>query len=558
MNSDLIKKGFERAPHRGLLRACGLKKDDFSKPFIGVVNSYVDIIPGHVHLQAYGKIVKDEIRKAGGVPFEFNTIGICDGIAMGHVGMKYSLPSRELIADSVESMVRAHRFDGLVCIPNCDKIVPGMLMAAMRLNIPTIFVSGGAMAAGKTEDGKDIDLISIFEGVGALQSQKISEEELDALEERACPTCGSCSGMFTANSMNCLTEVIGMGLPGNGSRLALSEGREALLRQAGHQILKLIEADLKPLDILTVEAVDNAFAIDMAMGGSTNTVLHMMAIAQTAGIDYPLQRIDEIAQKVPQICKVSPASRYHMEDVDRAGGISAIIKEIDKHSDVLNMNLKTVTLNTIAENVQNAETTEFDVIRKYDNPYSEKGGLAVLFGNLAEDGAVVKTGAVDPKMMVHEGPAVIFNSQEEANAGILAGKVKAGDVVVIRYEGPKGGPGMQEMLAPTANIMGMDLGDKVALITDGRFSGGTRGACIGHVSPEAAAGGAIGLLKEGDIIAIDIPNRKLEVKLSDEELTERKKDWKPFVQEVPDGWLKRYAKMVTSANTGGVLSIDNL
>ncbi len=556
MNSDLIKKGFERAPHRGLLRACGLKKEDFSKPFIGVCNSYVDIIPGHVHLQKYGRIVKEEIRNAGGVPFEFNTIGICDGIAMGHVGMKYSLPSRELIADSVESMVRAHRFDGLVCIPNCDKIVPGMLMAALRLNIPTIFVSGGAMSAGKTEDGKAIDLISIFEGVGAVQSKNITEEELEQLEEKACPTCGSCSGMFTANSMNCLTEVIGLGLPGNGTRLALSEGREALLKQAAKQIFKLVEADLKPRDILTREAVDNAFAVDMAMGGSTNTVLHMMAIANTAGIDYPLHRIDEIAQKVPQICKVSPASQYHMEDVDRAGGIPAIMKEIDKHSDVLSMDLKTVTLKTVAQNVQDAEIKDDAVIRKYDNPYSEKGGLSILSGNLAADGAVVKTGAVDLKMMVHEGPAVIYNSQEEANAGILAGQVKAGDVVVIRYEGPRGGPGMQEMLAPTANIMGMGLGDKVALITDGRFSGGTRGACIGHVSPEAAAGGVIGLLKDGDIISIDIPSRKLNVQLSEDELTQRKKTWKPVLQPVPDGWLKRYAKMVTSANTGAILSND--
>ncbi len=552
MRSDMIKKGFERAPHRGLLRACGVKNDDFSKPFIGVCNSYIDIIPGHVHLQKYGAIVKEEVRKAGGVPFEFNTIGICDGIAMGHVGMKYSLPSRELIADSVETMVRAHRFDGLVCIPNCDKIVPGMLMAALRLNIPTIFVSGGPMAAGKTSRGKTVDLISIFEGVGALKSGNMQEGELDELEENGCPSCGSCSGMFTANSMNCLTEVIGLGLPGNGTRLALSAEREELLRTASHKIMQLIEQDIKPRDIVTPEAVDNAFAVDMAMGGSTNTVLHMLAIANTAGVDYPLKRIDEVAQKVPQICKVSPASEFHMEDVDRAGGVPAIMKEIAKKPDVLKTDLKTVTLQTVAENIADADIQDFDAIRSLDNPYSEKGGLAILFGNLAPEGAVIKTGAVDPAMMVHEGPAVIFNSQEEANQGILDGKVKAGDVVVIRYEGPKGGPGMQEMLAPTANIMGMNLGDKVALITDGRFSGGTRGACIGHVSPEAAAGGPIGLVNDGDIISIDIPNRKLDVKLGDDELVNRKKQWKPFVQDVPDGWLKRYRKLVTSANTGAV------
>jgi len=558
MRSDLIKKGFERAPHRSLLRACGIQKEDFGKPFIGVCNSYVDIVPGHVHLQEFGRLVKEEIRKAGGVPFEFNTIGICDGVAMGHIGMKYSLASRELIADSLESMVMAHQFDGLVLIPNCDKIVPGMLMGALRTNIPTIVVSGGAMAAGKTKDGRVTDLISVFEGVGAYKVGNIPEEELEALEETACPTCGSCSGMFTANSMNCLTEAIGLGLPGNGTHLALSEERKQLVRKAGRQILSLIEQDIKPRDIVNQDALDNAFAVDMAMGGSTNTVLHLLAIAHEAGVEYPMERLHDIACKVPQICKVSPASHWHIEDVDAAGGIPAIMKEISQIDGVINMNLNTVTLKTVGENIREAEIRNSEVIRKLNQPYSECGGLAILFGNLAPLGSVVKTGAVDPVMMVHEGPAVIFNSQEEACQGILDGNVKAGDVVVIRYEGPRGGPGMQEMLAPTANIMGMDLGDKVALITDGRFSGGTRGACIGHVSPEAAAEGPIGLLEDGDIISINIPNRQINVKLSDEEWENRRSAWKPQPPKINHGWLQRYAKMVTSANTGAVLSAKRI
>ncbi len=556
MKSDKIKKGFERAPHRSLLKACGLKDEDFSKPFIGVCNSFVELIPGHVHLQEFGRIVREEIHKAGGVPFEFNTIGICDGIAMGHIGMKYSLASRELVADSVESMAIAHQLDGLVCIPNCDKIVPGMLMASLRLNIPTIFVSGGAMAAGKTPSGKTVDLISIFEGVGSYKAGKISEKELKEMEDYGCPTCGSCSGMFTANSMNCLTEVIGFGLPYNGTRLAISEERKDLVRQAARQIIPLIEKDLKPRDILTLETVDNAFAVDMAMGGSTNTVLHMLAIAHEAGIDYPLNRINQIAENIPHLCKVSPASHWHIEDVDRAGGVPAIMNEMSRKNRTLNLNQKSVTLKTIGENIKNAEILDDEVIRHLDNPYSKKGGLAILFGNLAPEGGVVKTGAVDPKMLVHEGPAIIFNSEEEAGQGILQGKVKSGDVVVIRYEGPKGGPGMREMLAPTANIMGMGLGDQVALITDGRFSGGTRGACIGHVSPEAAAGGPIGLLRDGDIIQIDIPNRKLDVKLSESELKKRKEQWKPIEPKIKTGWMQRYAAMVTSANTGAVLSVD--
>jgi dihydroxy-acid dehydratase len=555
MRSDIIKKGFERAPHRSLLRACGLKKQDFDKPFIGVCNSYVDIIPGHVHLQEFGRIVKEEIRKSGGVPFEFNTIGICDGVAMGHIGMKYSLASRELIADSVESMIMAHQFDGLVLIPNCDKIVPGMLMGALRVNIPTIVVSGGAMEAGRTQTGQVTDLISVFEGVGSYRAGKIDEEELKLLEESACPTCGSCSGMFTANSMNCLTEVIGMGLPGNGTHLALSEKRKDLVRHAGRQIIQIVKKDLKPRDIVTQAALDNAFAVDMAMGGSTNTVLHLLAIAHEANVEYPMDRLQKIAEMVPQICKVSPASHWHIENVDAAGGIPAIMKEIEQIPGALNTSLQTVTLKTVGENIRDASVSDREVIRSLQNPYSPSGGLAILFGNLAPLGSVVKTGAVDPAMMTHQGPAVIFDSQEEACQGILNGEVKAGDVVVIRYEGPRGGPGMQEMLAPTANIMGMGLGEKVALITDGRFSGGTRGACIGHVSPEAAAEGPIGLLKNGDLIEIDIPNRKLEVRLSDDELTKRSAEWKPRPPKINTGWLQRYAKMVTSANTGAVLSV---
>ncbi|MBN1781193.1 dihydroxy-acid dehydratase [bacterium] len=554
MKSDIIKKGFERAPHRSLLRACGVKSEDFGKPFIGVCNSYVDIIPGHVHLQEFGRLVKEEIRKAGGVPFEFNTIGICDGVAMGHIGMKYSLASRELIADSVESMVMAHQFDGLVCIPNCDKIVPGMIMGALRVNVPTIFVSGGAMAAGKTAKGDTADLISVFEGVGAYKVGKFSEADLKELEENACPTCGSCSGMFTANSMNCLTEAIGLGLPGNGTRLAVSDERKMLVREAGRQIIRLIEQDIKPRDIVTPESLDNAFAVDMAMGGSTNTVLHLLAIAHEADVEYPIERLHEIACKVPQICKVSPASHWHIEDVDEAGGIQAIIGEISRIGGVINPDLMTVTLKTVGENCRDAQIRNNEVIRNLDNPYSTCGGLAILFGNLSPLGSVVKTGAVDPAMMKHRGPAVVFNSQEDAGQGILNGKVKAGDVVVIRYEGPQGGPGMQEMLAPTASIMGMGLGDKVALITDGRFSGGTRGACIGHVSPEAAAGGPIGLLKDGDIISIDIPSCQLNAELDDGEWEQRRAAWKPHPPKVNHGWLQRYAKMVTSSNTGAVLS----
>ena len=555
MRSDQIKMGFERAPHRGLLRATGVVGEgDFHKPFIAVCNSYVDVVPGHVHLQAFGKLVKQAIREAGGVPFEFNTIGVDDGIAMGHIGMKYSLPSRELIADCVETMIEAHRFDGMVCIPNCDKIVPGMLLAAMRLDIPTIFVSGGPMAAGKLADGRSVDLISIFEGVGAYQAGKINDQELLELEQQACPTCGSCSGMFTANSMNCLMEALGLALPGNGSRLATSEARKDLARAAGHQIMRLIEANLTPRQIVNQETVDNAFALDMAMGGSTNTVLHTLALATEAGIDYSLERINQVAARTPHLCKVSPAGKWHMEDVDRAGGISAILKELSKKPGALNLDRPTVTLKTLGENIADAEVLDPEVILPIEKPHSEHGGLAVLFGNLAPDGAVVKVGAVAPAMRKHSGPARIYNSQEAACAGILNGEVKSGDVVVIRYEGPRGGPGMQEMLAPTANLMGMGLGESVALITDGRFSGGTRGACICHVSPEAAAGGPIAALVDGDRIHIDLEERRLEVALSPEQMEQRLSEAQAPQSRVKSKWLRRYAASVTSANTGAVLA----
>ncbi len=555
MRSDTIKKGFEHAPHRSLLRATGVirAESDFDKPFIGVANSYIDLIPGHVHLQEFGKVAKQAIRKAGGVPFEFNTIGVDDGIAMGHIGMRYSLASRELIADSVETVAEAHRLDGLMCITNCDKIVPGMLMAAVRLNIPTIFVSGGPMKAGNI-DGEKVDLISVFEGVGQVKAGTISEEKLTAIEKEGCPTCGSCSGMFTANSMNCLMEALGIALPGNGSILAVDDARLDLVRQAGKRIVDLIEKDLKPRDLVTSQSIRNAFALDMAMGGSTNTVLHTLAIAIEAGLDFDLKELNDIAKKTPYICKVSPATKdIHMEDVDRAGGISAILSELSKKDDTLVLECPTVTGHSLGQNIQNAESLDNNIIRTVSDPYSTEGGLAILFGNLAPDGSVVKTGAVDDKMMVHSGPARIYESQEDALSGIMAKEVQPGDVVVIRYEGPKGGPGMPEMLSPTSTIMGMGLGDKVALITDGRFSGGTRGACIGHVSPEAANRGPMAALREGDTILINIPEKRLEVALTEEEIQTRLDALPPFEQKIKHGYLGRYGRMVTSANSGAVL-----
>jgi len=553
MKSDTVKKGFQRAPHRGLLRACGLKDADIDKPFIGIANSFCEIVPGHVHLNKVAQVVKQAVRDAGGTAFEFNTIAVCDGIAMGHTGMKYSLASREIIADSVETMARAHCFDGLVCIPNCDKITPGMLMAAVRLNIPTIFVSGGPMAAGKTKDGTKVDLITIGEGVSQFNANKIDAQTLKELECTGCPTIGSCSGMFTANSMNCLCEAIGMALPGNGTILAVDPKRQQLYKAAGKQIMTLIEKDIKPLDIINEKSLDNALVLDMAMGGSTNTILHTLAITNEVGIAYDLERINEISAKCPNICKVSPSSKYHMEDVDAAGGVSAILKETSRIPGLINPDCMTVTGRTLGENIADAEIKNIEVIHPIDNPYSKTGGLVVLRGNLAPNGCVVKTAGVPGSMMTHSGPAVIFESQEDACDGILAGKVKEGDVVVIRYEGPKGGPGMQEMLWPTSYIAGAGLVESVALVTDGRFSGGTRGASIGHISPEAAEGGPISLLKDGDIIEINIPNNTINVKLSDKELAERKKAWTPPAPRITKGYLAKYASMATSADTGAVL-----
>ena len=555
MRSDTIKKGFEHAPHRSLLRATGVieSESDFEKPFIGVANSYIDLIPGHAHLQEFGKVAKDAIREAGGVPFEFNTIGVDDGIAMGHIGMRYSLASRELIADSVETVAEAHRLDGLMCITNCDKIVPGMLMAAVRLNIPTIFVSGGPMKAGVV-NGQKVDLVSVFEGVGQVKAGLISESSLTELEKEGCPTCGSCSGMFTANSMNCLMEALGIALPGNGSILAVDEGRLKLVTKAGKRIVDLIEKNIKPRDLVTNTSLRNAFTLDMAMGGSTNTILHTLAIAIEAGLDFDLKELNEIAKKTPYICKVSPATKdVHMEDVDRAGGISAILSELSKKENTLTLDCPTVTGKSLGENISNATIKDKNIIRTVKEPYSTEGGLAILFGNIAPDGSVVKTAAVDEKMLIHSGPARIFESQEEALSGILGKQVKSGDVVVIRYEGPRGGPGMPEMLSPTSAIMGMGLGNKVALITDGRFPGGTRGACIGHISPEAAVKGPIAIIKEGDIININIPEKTINVDLSEEEINSRLNNLPDFEPKIKNGYLGRYARMVTSANTGAVL-----
>ncbi len=633
MRSDTIKRGDARAAHRSLLRATGVGEGDWDKPFIAICNSHVDIIPGHVHLQAVGNYVKECVRAAGGVPFLFNTIGVDDGIAMGHLGMKYSLPSRELIADSVETMIEAHRFDGMICIPNCDKIVPGMFMGAMRCNVPTVFVSGGPMEAGATADGKPIDLIDAFVAGVQRQNGTISAERLDEIEKAACPTCGSCSGMFTANSMNCLAEAIGMALPGNGTILATSADRKVLYEDVSKRIVRMARDfgrlgeghGLLPREIASAAAFDNAMILDMAMGGSTNTVLHILAIAFEAGVPFTLDRIAELSRKTPNVCKVAPSSNYHIEDVARAGGIHTILGEIARgRPGLLNLDCATVTGKTLGENIaefdiRSGKTVEAarllsrvrpgrerstqawtvpsvapagpgsavaaldvieaegeesapaesgsngsgdggfdasDVIRTCDRAYSQEGGLSILRGNLAPDGAVVKTAGVDPKMLRHRGPAVIFENEIDAYNGIVFGKVKAGDVVVIRHEGPKGGPGMQEMLAPTTAIKGVGLGDKCALVTDGRFSGGTAGASIGHVSPEAAVGGPIGLLRDGDTIAIDIPGGSLAVELSDAELAERRKAWTPPALRHTRGWLARYARLATSADTGAILRVD--
>jgi dihydroxy-acid dehydratase len=553
MRSDSIKLGIERAPHRALLRAVGICTRDFNKPFIGIVNSFNEIVPGHMHLNKIAEAVKAGVLGAGGIPFEFNTIGICDGIAMNHPGMKFSLPSRELIADSVEVMVEAHRFDALVFIPNCDKIIPGMLMAAVRLNIPSIFVSGGPMLAGKLHKGgviRTVDLTSVFTAVGGVVQGKITEAELEEIETAACPGCGSCSGMYTANTMNCLTEAVGMGLPGNGTIPAADSRRTHLATEAGRQIMALLEKDLRPRAIITKASISNAFAVDMALGGSTNSVLHFMAIAHEAGIEFPLSLINEISNKVPHLCKISPASEIHMEDVDQAGGIPAVMHEISK---LLNGTAKSVTLKPISATYKNVVVKNRDVIKHFHKPHSKTGGLAILFGNLAPGGAVVKSGAVAPEMMVHKGPARVFDNEEDATKGIMARKIKKGDVVVIRYEGPRGGPGMREMLTPTSLLSGMGLDKSVALITDGRFSGGTKGAAIGHVVPEAAERGPIAIVQNGDIISIDIPARKLVLKVSEAEIKKRLKSVPQFKSSIKSGYLKRYIKMVGPASTGAVL-----
>lgn len=552
----MIKVGVDRAPHRSLLYATGkVKPTELDKPFIGVCNSYIDIIPGHVHLREFADVVKDAIYEAGGIPFEFNTIGVDDGIAMGHIGMRYSLPSRELIADCAETVINAHWFDGVFYIPNCDKITPGMLMAAARTNVPSVFVSGGPMEAGVSASGQQISLTSVFEGVGAHKSGTMSAEELLDIELNACPTCGSCSGMFTANSMNCLMEMLGVALPGNGTILATSEKRKALIYEAAKHLVRMIKEDVKPRDIITKEAIDDAFALDMAMGGSTNTVLHTLAIAHEAGIEYDLAEINKIAAKVPYLSKIMPASDYSMDDVNKAGGIEAIINELTKIPGAIHPERITISGKTMGEVVQDHHITNTDVIRTKDNPYSAVGGLSVLYGNIAPEGSVIKVGAVDPTITTFKGEAIVFESQDEAQEAIDDGTVQAGHVVVIRYEGPKGGPGMPEMLAPTSAIMGRGLGKEVALITDGRFSGASRGISIGHMSPEAAEGGPIALIENGDTIEIDLPNRTMNVKVSDEVLAERREHLKPFEPKIKKGWLARYSKLVTNASKGGVMSI---
>ena len=556
MHSDTIKSGYQRAPHRSLLFAAGVKREDLGKPFIAVCSSYTDIVPGHCHLRAVNELVKEEIRAAGGVPFEFDTIAVCDGIAMGHDGMKMSLPSRELIADSVETMLRAHCFDGVICIPNCDKIVPGMILAALRVNIPAIFASGGPMLPGVNPvTGAASDLNTVFEAVAQYKNATITEKQLEAIEETSCPGCGSCSGMFTANSMNCLCEALGLALPGNGTIPAVDPRRKDLWRAAARRIVEMAKAGGPlPRALVDEAAIDNAFALDMAMGGSSNTVLHTLAFAHEAGVAYDLRRIDAISKRTPHVCKVAPSCAYHVVDVDRAGGIPGILKRLAERPGLLHLGKQTVSGKTLAQIAEAATITDDQVIRTFDNAYSQDGGLSVLHGNLAEQGAIVKRAGVYASMLTFDGQAICFNSQEEACEGILAGKVKPGHVVVIRGEGPKGGPGMQEMLAPTAYIIGAGLGEKVALITDGRFSGATHGACIGHVSPEAAEGGLIGLIKDGDPIHIDIPNNLLEAKLSDEEVAARRAAAQPWPPRPVTGWLARYAKLVGNASTGATLA----
>lgn len=549
MRSDIVKKGSTRTAHRTLFHAMGYSNEDLSKPLIGVVNAFNEIIPGHIHLREIAQAVKLGVAAAGGTPIEFPTIGVCDGIAMGHDGMKFSLSSRELICDSIEAVATAHAFDGLVLIPNCDKIVPAMLMAAGRLNIPAVVVSGGPMLAGRYQ-GRDISVSTMFEAAGKVESGQITPDELEDMEERACPGCGSCAGLFTANTMNCLTEVLGMGLPGNGTIPAAYFGRRRMLaKKAGEVIMDLVRRDIRPRDIMTREAFENAIAVDMAIGGSTNTALHLPAIAHEAGVDLPLRVFDEISRKSAYITKMSPGGTYHMQDLDEAGGISAVMKELTKLG-LIHTGAQTVT-GTIASRIEHAEILNHEVIHGVENAYMHKGGIAILTGNLAPDGSVIKESAVDRDLLVYKGTARCFDAEEDAIEAIIGGKIHEGDVVVIRYEGPKGGPGMREMLNPTAVITGMGL--KVALLTDGRFSGASRGACIGHISPEAMEGGPIALIHDGDIISINIPQRKLELCVSDEELAARKAAWKQPEPKVKTGYLSRYARLVTSANTGAVL-----
>jgi len=561
MRSDTIKKGFDKAPHRSLLRATGLKDEDFDKPFIGIANSYIDIIPGHFFLHEYGEIVKEAIREAGGVPFVFNTIGVDDGIAMGHDGMLYSLPSREIIADSIETVMNAHKLDAMICIPNCDKIVPGMIMGSLRVNVPTIFVSGGPMPAGHKKDGTPIDLATAFEAVGQFNDGKMTKEELYEIECEACPSGGSCSGMFTANSMNTLCEAMGIALPGNGTVLAMTPERIAMVKVAAKRIVELAKMENNEKynfkNILNEKAVHNAFVVDMAMGGSSNTVLHMLAIAKEADVDFKIENINKIADKVAHIAKISPSlTTVHMKDIDDAGGVNAVMKEVSRRGELLQLDALMITGETLEERIQDAEIKNTEIIHTNENAFSQVGGLSILFGNLAEEGAVVKTAGIAPNMRQFKGTAICFNSQPEAITGIMSKKVKAGDVVVIRYEGPKGGPGMQEMLAPTALIQGMGLGESVALITDGRFSGATKGASIGHVSPEAAEGGLIALIEDGDEIELDTDAHLLQLNVSEEVLAERRAQWKPYKNEVKSKWLKRYQLLVSNASNGAVLKTE--
>jgi len=554
MRSDIVKKGTERAPHRSLLRALGCSSDDWDKPFVGVINSFSEIVPGHIHLQTIAKAVKEGIRSRGGVPFEVNTIAVCDGIAMNHPGMKYSLPSRELIADSVEILAQAHAFDALVFIPNCDKVIPGMLMGAIRLNLPCVFVSGGPMLAGKfvrRNATRSVDFITVFQAVGEVARGKMTGAELEELEKVACPGCGSCAGMFTANTMNCLCEALGIALPGNGTIPAVEVRRRQLAYEAGQQVTEVLTRGIRPRDIITMDSLHNAFAVDMALGGSTNSVLHLTALAHEAGLDFPLSLVNEIGDSVPHICKLSPASEYHIEDLERAGGIPAVMHEL---SGLLKLDAGTILGKPIADVARKARVRNRKVIRHLSRPYASTGGISILFGNLAPDGAVVKSAAVAVEMLVHRGLARVFNSEEEATAAIMKGKFKSGDVIVIRYEGPKGGPGMREMLAATSLLSGMGVDKEVALITDGRFSGGTRGAAIGHISPEAADRGPIAALRNGDVIKIDILGHKLEVELSRKELKQRLASLPAFKPRIKTGYLKRYSDKVSSASTGAVFA----